>query len=61
MSNDQQIAFDWIAEEARLGVHSAAMPFKLARFRSVRDSLVRAGLVVKTTEGRYVPTGPTCG
>jgi hypothetical protein len=56
MTNDQQLAFDWIVAEANArGWNVAPMPFKLARFRSTRESLVRAGLVMKTDTGRYVP------
>ena len=55
MTNDQQIAFDWIAIEHRDGLNHEAMPFKLNKFRATRDSLVRAGLVMKTTTGRYIP------
>lgn len=56
MTNDQQIALSWIASDALAnGKNSTPMPFKLTKFRGVRDSLVRQGLVMKTTTGRYVP------
>lgn len=57
MSNDQQLALDWIAAELEQGgTNPVIMPFKLSKFRSVRGALVGAGLVMKTTDGRYVPT-----
>lgn len=60
MTNDQQMVFDMIIAEAA-GAY-ASLPFKLTKFRSVRASLVRAGLVIKTSSGRYVPTPdkPVC-
>jgi len=37
-------------------VNTSVMPFKLAKFRSLRDALVRSGLIVRTADGRFVPT-----
>lgn len=56
MLADQQTAYDWIVDEQRLGWNPKPMPFNLMKFRGIRDSLVRAGLVVKNSTGRYVPT-----
>lgn len=55
MTSEQQDAFDWIAVEHRDTWNKEPMPFKLPRFRSIRESLVHSGLIVKTTTGRYVP------
>lgn len=56
MLPDQQTAYDWIDAEFRAGWNMQPMPFPLDKFRGLRDQLVRAGLVHKTPQGRYVPS-----
>jgi len=55
MTKDQVTVYDFISREAVEGWLPEAMPFKLWQFRSIRDTLVRAGLIMKTTTGRYAP------
>lgn len=57
MLHDQEVAYDWIAAEARnpRGWNPKPMPFPLEKFRNIRAGLVFAGLIKKTATGRYVP------
>lgn len=59
LTQDQVAVLDYLtAEEGGWGVDP--MPFKLARYRGIRDHLVRLGFVTKTETGRFVPRTSLC-
>lgn len=55
LTQDQVTVLDYITAEEK-GWGTAPMPFKLARYRGIRDNLIRLGFITKTESGRFVPT-----